>query len=154
MLVTRKKKRRPSATRRRSAASRRRPRKPAAKRKAVKKTAKKKSAKKKTAKKRKPAAKKKAAKKSAKKAKKKVRTKQKRTLRAGPYFYIKCDLDGVIIGATSPDEDLDGTIKNPSDFKLKKIGSVVLVDEITFQKDGEFGPCVWKKITGDGWKCI
>lgn len=71
----------------------------------------------------------------------------------GPYFYIRCDIDGVIIGATSPDEDLDGTIKNPGDFKLKKIGGVVLVDEITFQKEDEFGPCVWKKV-GSSWVCV
>jgi hypothetical protein len=85
---------------------------------------------------------------------KKAAKKRKKAKTGNHYFYIKCNRDGLIVGAWSPDEDLlKATVQKKSDIKLKNTADGVAIDKITFQPEDDFGSCVWRKI-GSAWKCI
>jgi hypothetical protein len=94
----------------------------------------------------------------AKKAKKKKRARKTRgpSARQNHYFYIKCNKNGLIVGAWSPDEDLCGTVRDYRDIVLRNNAKGVYIDNIDgirFDKCDEHAPCVWRKVNNQ-WKCV
>lgn len=79
-------------------------------------------------------------------------TGKSRTTAAGG-FTIKCNADGLIVGASGSNGDVSGFIEKIGDIKLEKTDDGVCVTTIEFQQDEEFGSCTWRQI-GGAWRCI
>jgi hypothetical protein len=77
---------------------------------------------------------------------------KKRRPRPARYFMIKCDSNGLIVGAHSSDPNLRAIVRHRRDIRLRATAEGVVVEAIRFVRRRDSRACVWKKVNGR-WTC-